>query len=65
MTTHNDSKLVQDLAGFRERFLSEIGKVIIGQQDILDHFLIALICKGHSLLVGAVSYTHLTLPTKA
>ena len=52
MTTHNDSKLVQDLAGFRERFLSEIGKVIIGQQDILDHFLIALICKGHSLLVG-------------
>lgn len=52
MTTHNDSKLVQHLAGFRERFLLEIGKVIIGQQDILDHFLIALICKGHSLLVG-------------
>ncbi len=52
MTTHNDSKLVQALTDFRERFLSEISKVIIGQQDILDHFLIALICKGHTLLVG-------------
>ncbi len=52
MTTQNDSKLVHALSDFRERFISDIGKVIIGQQDILDYFLIALICKGHTLLVG-------------
>ncbi len=52
MSTHNDSKLVQDLADFRNSFLKEIGQVIIGQQDVINHFLIALICKGHSLLVG-------------
>lgn len=52
MSSANDYKLIQGLADFRSRFLSEIGKVIIGQREILDHFLIALICKGHSLLVG-------------
>lgn len=52
MSTQNDTNLVKELADFRSTFLSEIGKVIIGQQDILDHFLIALICKGHTLLVG-------------
>ena len=52
MSTQNDAKLVQQLVQFRKNFMDEIGKVIIGQQNILDHFLIALICKGHTLLVG-------------
>jgi MoxR-like ATPase len=52
MSTHNDAQLVQQLVQFRKNFMDEIGKVIIGQQNILDHFLIALICKGHTLLVG-------------
>jgi len=52
MSTHNDAQLVQQLVQFRQNFMDEIGKVIIGQQSILDHFLIALICKGHTLLVG-------------
>lgn len=52
MSTHNDAQLVQQLVQFRQNFMDEIGKVIIGQQNILDHFLIALICKGHTLLVG-------------
>ena len=30
----------------------EIGKVIIGQEDVVEGLLIALFCKGHSLLVG-------------
>ena len=29
-----------------------MGKVVIGQQKILDHILIALLARGHSLLVG-------------
>ena len=52
MSTQNDAQLVQQLVQFRKNFMDEIGKVIIGQQNILDHFLIALICKGHTLLVG-------------
>ena len=30
----------------------EISKVIIGQEQVIDRLLIALFCKGHSLLVG-------------
>ena len=52
MSTHNDAQLVQQLVQYRQNFKEEIGKVIILQQNILDHFLIALICKGHTLLVG-------------
>jgi MoxR-like ATPase len=29
-----------------------VGKVVIGQQEILDHILIALLARGHSLIVG-------------
>ena len=36
----------------RKSFFSEVGKVVIGQQKILDHILIALLARGHSLLVG-------------
>lgn len=31
---------------------AEIGKVIIGQDDVIEKLIIALFCKGHSLLVG-------------
>ena len=30
----------------------EIGKVIIGQESLVEHTLIALLCRGHILLVG-------------
>jgi MoxR-like ATPase len=30
----------------------EISKRIVGQQEIIDHILIALLCRGHTLLVG-------------
>jgi len=35
-----------------ERILSECGKVIVGQQDVLELLLIALLGQGHALLVG-------------
>ena len=52
------TEIQQDLASFeklaraKESFLSEVGKVVIGQNDVLDHLLIALLAQGHSLLVG-------------
>jgi len=48
----------QDLIAFekltqmKNDFMKEIGKVVIGQKDILEHLLIALLSQGHSLLVG-------------
>src|SRR6201994_2544759 len=31
---------------------SELGKVIVGQEAVIEELLIALFCKGHALLVG-------------
>jgi MoxR-like ATPase len=36
----------------RERVLGEIGKVIIGQRDVLNQILVALFARGHCLLIG-------------
>ena len=47
-----DIELLENLHESRDRFLSEIGKTIIGQTDVLHHILIALFCKGHTLIVG-------------
>jgi len=52
MSEHQDTQLVEELGQFRQNFINEIRKVIVGQQNIIDHFLISLICKGHTLLVG-------------
>jgi MoxR-like ATPase len=35
-----------------DRILTECGKVIVGQQDVLELLLIALLGQGHALLVG-------------
>ena len=48
----NDIELLETLHESRDRFLSEIGKTIIGQTEVLHHILIALFCKGHTLIVG-------------
>ena len=50
--SEKDLQVLEDLTVARQTFLNEIGKAIIGQTEILDHILIALICKGHTLLVG-------------
>ncbi|MEE3149481.1 MAG: MoxR family ATPase [Candidatus Neomarinimicrobiota bacterium] len=47
-----DIKLVKQLTEFRDQFNMEISKRIVGQQEIIDHILIALLCRGHTLLVG-------------
>ena len=50
--TQKDLAVLEELSKARESFFSEVGKVVIGQQKILDHILIALLARGHSLLVG-------------
>ncbi len=52
MDKMTDIKLMKQLTESRDRFITEISKRIVGQQEIIDHILIALLCRGHTLLVG-------------
>jgi MoxR-like ATPase len=36
----------------RDRVLGEIGKVIVGQREVLNQMLVALFARGHCLLIG-------------
>ncbi|GAA5145205.1 MoxR family ATPase [Prosthecobacter algae] len=49
----SDQEAVTLLAGARERILAEVGKVIVGQTQVLDEMLIALLSGGHCLITGA------------
>ena len=48
----NDTELLEELVKAKNNFTTEIGKVIIGQRSVLDQMLIALLTRGHTLLVG-------------
>ena len=50
--TEKDLIALENLSKSRDLFFKEINKVVIGQKDILDQLLIALLSNGHSLLVG-------------
>ena len=45
-------KLLSNLVQDKDKFYKEIEKVIIGQKNVLEHILIAILCKGHILLEG-------------
>jgi len=47
-----EAQAIKGLANAYSRMREEIGKVIIGQQHIVDELLIALFSRGHCLLVG-------------
>ena len=52
MTEQKDIVLLEKLGEMKSKFLQEISKSVIGQQDVLNHILIALLCRGHTLIVG-------------
>jgi len=45
-------KLLEKLNNQKSKFYDEIGKVIVGQNHVIEHIFIALLCKGHILLEG-------------
>jgi MoxR-like ATPase len=49
---HQDAETAAMLQSSYKKIKSEIGKVIIGQDVIVDHLLISLLARGHCLLVG-------------
>ncbi len=52
-TYESERQAVEQIKGARERIGGELGKVIIGQQDVIEHLLIAVLSGGHCLVTGA------------
>ena len=47
-----DAAIVARLCEARERIREEIAKVIVGQEQVINHMLVGLLCRGHILLLG-------------
>jgi MoxR-like ATPase len=56
MTEHGssvrESSAIHKLADARERILSQLGQVIVGQDQVIEELLISLFSRGHCLLEG-------------
>jgi MoxR-like ATPase len=52
MSNEDDMKLVAELHEAYQHITKELGKVIVGQQTVIEELLIALFARGHCLLVG-------------
>ncbi|MCB2198705.1 MoxR family ATPase [bacterium] len=48
----DDIATLKRIADARTLLKKQIGRVIIGQEEVVDHLLIALLARGHALLVG-------------
>ncbi|MHC4547621.1 MAG: AAA family ATPase [Planctomycetota bacterium] len=51
-TVQEDIEAVTRLRDAHERILKEIGRVIVGQREVIEQFLIALFSRGHCLIQG-------------
>src|SRR5947209_3416721 len=51
-SAENDVAMVEKLRAAHQRLRGEIGKVIIGQEQVLDQLLMAIFCRSHALLMG-------------
>jgi MoxR-like ATPase len=51
-TSEGDEALLQSLAAARTRLLEQVGRRIVGQAEVLDGILTAVLSGGHALLVG-------------
>jgi len=48
----DDIRIVKELNAAYRRMTQELGRVIVGQNDVIEQVLIAVFCRGHALLVG-------------
>ena len=47
-----DIELLENLVSSKNKIKEEIGKVIVGQDSIIENLIITLLCRGHCLLIG-------------
>jgi MoxR-like ATPase len=50
--SNEDAAVVARLTQARQRIREELAKVIVGQEQVIDHMLVGLLCRGHILLLG-------------
>lgn len=50
--TTTDLDIVQELKDAHDKIVNEVGKIIIGQNKVIDELLIGLLARGHCLLIG-------------
>src|ERR1700736_2067387 len=50
--SESDVQMLETLRSAHRQMRSEVGKIIIGQEKVLDQLLMAVFCRGHALLVG-------------
>ncbi len=48
----SDIELIQQVRDAHARLRAEIGKIIVGQDNVLDELLMAIFCRSHALLMG-------------
>jgi len=48
----DDIETVKALAAAYETMCREVGRVIVGQHEVVEQVLVAIFCRGHGLLVG-------------
>ncbi|MBN9121363.1 MAG: AAA family ATPase, partial [Planctomycetes bacterium] len=51
-TVDNDVTMIEKLRAAHQKLKKEIGKVIVGQEKVLDELLMAIFCRSHALLMG-------------
>src|SRR6516225_1817742 len=49
---HEDAAAVRKLADAQKRIKHEVGRVIVGQAEIVDLLMVGMLCRGHVLLHG-------------
>ena len=52
VASSDELALVEKMRVFTERIRNEVGKVIVGQRDVLDQILMCILANGHALLIG-------------
>ncbi len=52
MSEANESEILSNIHNARERISTELSKVIIGQETIIEQMIIGLMARGHALLTG-------------
>jgi len=52
-TYESERQAVEQIRGARQRMGTELAKVIVGQEDVIEHLFIAVLSGGHCLITGA------------
>lgn len=52
LAVENDVAMIEKLRHAHDKLRKEIGKVIIGQEQVIDQLLMAIFCRSHALLMG-------------